>query len=477
MIKALTLIMAMTLPLLCLHGQNLSSIGTKKIVELESAQSEITETIVVAVMERDISNSTKVLLYRSTDQAASWSLIDSITPAPGDNEIPDPVIASDAEGHFYVSIMRVNRNGDPSLMTVDIEVYRSLDDGQSWTLAGTPHFSDAIADYPQLIALNDGELYLVYSYITGFPIISGSTLTFKKSIDGGENWLPGAQAGAESIKSIGPDIARGFDNSLLISVGATDSSYIYGFSSTDAGNTWNSLAKFPISNQETGHITKPVTHPDFDFYGIISHKPHMENSAIYYHSSIEGTLSSQILDEGAYAQGYLTDDGVIHIIYSKNDDGVFKIIYRFSNDHGQTFTAPISLYSQTYSTSAFGEYQSLIYGKDELFYLTFCDWSDNSSAKTLVFPPSITLSTQQSTSNDLQIYPNPVSDILSIELPENIPYSGIRIIDGKGQIVDQLDIQKGLQSINYDISHLSGGIYILGLISENKILVKKIIKM
>lgn len=460
-----------------LFGQSISSLGTGEIVELESVQSSVTGTLVVSSMERDSNSKTKVLIHRSTDNGFSWDFVDSIVPLMGGSEVPDPVITSDDSGNFYIANMRVNNGIPPSLTTVDIEVYKSSDDGQNWVLAGIPHLNNSIADYPQIIAKGDGELFLVYSYLTGFPLIDDAILTFKKSTDGGSTWTAGIEIDADSLRSIGADFSWFANDTLLISTGNRDSSLIHCYASSDLGDTWNEIQTFTIPNGETSHLAKPISNPLYSYYGVISHKPHSENTPIAYHSEINGISKSQIIDFGAYAQGYITDDGIIHLVYNKRENGVFTIRYLYSNDAGVTFSSPISIYTGTFVDSEFGEYQSLIYGNDGLFYLTFCDWSDNSAAKTLTFPPLITTSVKKASVNNLQVFPNPTSGVFRVKLPNHQQKVKIRIIDLKGNIVEESIVAQNDQTINFDISYLESGIYLVLLENDTKIMVEQIIKI
>jgi len=460
-----------------INGQSLSDVGTGKIVELESVQSKITGTFIIAAMERSTNYSTKVIIYRSTNNAYTWSVIDSIIPNPGDSEIPDPVLTTDALGNFYLAVMRVNYNINASFTTSDVEVYKSENDGLSWLLVGIPHFADSIADYPQFMARNNGELYLTYSYMRGFPAINKSTLIFKKSNDGGNSWTPATFLGSDTLKCIGAGITQGFNNRLLISEGSINSSYIYCYASDDFGISWDSLGRFSIFNDEKAHITKPVTNPDFDFYGILSHKPHKEQTTIFYHAIINGNHYSQILDSGSYAQGYITGNGIVHIVYNKNENNLFKLLYTYSADSGLTFVNPIPLYSHNYSISANGEYQSLLFGNDSLFYLTFCDWSDNSRAKTLVFDPQALSSIYEiKKANNLIIYPNPVSDAFSLILPNNLQLTRVKVINLKGQIMKQWLPRDWKPSTLFNISYLDNDLYLVVVEIESVILVQKIIK-
>lgn len=459
-------------------GQNISDLETGKIVELESIQSSISGTFIVSAMQRSADFSTKVMIYRSTDNANSWTVIDSILPNPGSSEIPDPVLATDTVGNFFLAVMRVNNNPNPSSITSDVEIYKSIDDGLTWTLTGVPHFSDSIADYPQLLAKDNGELFLTYSYMRGFPAISNSSLHFQRSSDGGITWTTAIALGEDSIKCIGADISRAHNSKLLISVGSMDSSCVYTFESSDFGTSWNSLNRFELPNNEKVHITKPLTHPNLSFYGIISHKPHQEESAIVYHAVINGQQYTQIVDSGAYAQGHITDNGTVHLVYSKKVNNRFTLFYTKSTDSGITFQAPLTLYSQDYTTSASGEYQSLILGIDQLFYLTFCDWSDNSKAKTLIFDPqSISLDVDLISNNSaIQLFPNPVADAFSIKFQNQEACTTVRLMNTSGQIVKTWEGINAMKTEKFDISDLQKASYLILIEGENRIYVQRIVK-
>lgn len=80
--------------------------------------------------------------------------------------------------------------------------------------------------------------------------------------------------------------------------------------------------------------------------------------------------------------------------------------------------------------------------------------------------------------NDIQtfkIYPNPVSHQLYIELPASQDVRALKIFDGLGQLV----MEHHYYSQNHftlDVSHLSSGVYILNLISNNQSRISKFIK-
>ncbi|MEO0899987.1 MAG: T9SS type A sorting domain-containing protein [Bacteroidota bacterium] len=455
-------------------GQAVSNLRTGQIVELESIESSISGTFVVASMERAADFKTRVLVHRSTDRGQSWVLIDSITPKAGHKEIPDPVLAVDSLGNFYLVIMRVNENPNIAALTADLELYVSLDDGNSWSLRSTPHIQDSIADYPQLIARGNGHLYLVYSHIIGFPLISKSTLNFKNSIDGGLTWTMEQSIEENSLKSIGPDINWAYQDSLMITSGDQDASVIHVFTSGREGDSWIKKASFSIPGGEKSHITKPIAHPAYQHYGVLSHKPHQEDSPIIYHAFFNGIKESKHIDMGAYAQGYMTDDGIIHLIYNQRVNDTFQTKYAYSNDKGQTFSQSVSLYTGTFANSQAGEYQSLMYGRDGRFYLIFCDWSDLSSAKMLSFLPLLTSKDKGGDSYAPKIFPNPSAGVLYLEKAVSHQIEKWKVMDLAGRKLSTGTFDMGQSEWIIDLSGLQRGRFILQLETDKKIWVEMI---
>ncbi|MCG8331395.1 MAG: T9SS type A sorting domain-containing protein [Chitinophagales bacterium] len=457
-----------------LSAQDISSLQTGSIVELESVQSKVSNTFVTASMER-YDGKTRVLIHRSIDNAYSWNLVDSIIPYAENSEVPDPVVTCDDAGHFYLVVMRVRDTIPLDLLTVDLELYRSLDDGASWEFVNAPHASDGVADYPQLISKGEGELYLVYSYLPDFPFVDDSRLVFMKSVNGGLSWTPRHEFQTNNLSSIGPDIAWGPDEKIIVTTGNRNDNLIYSYTSEDFGNNWLDTPAFEIPNNETSHISKPVGNPALNSYSVLSHHAHEDNTPIVYHAYDGSLRISQVLGQGAYAQAYLTDDGKQHIIYNKKQGSNYTINYIVSEDNGLSFSSPIVLYSGEFNNSELGEYQSLVYGNDGLFYLSFCDWADNSSAKTLIFSPSIS-NTESEVGEELKVYPIPAYSDLQIEFPNGHKVETIRVFDLNGRLLKEVQPVTNSSQHLLDLSGLPPAMYLLQLMEENRYLVRKIIK-
>ena len=74
-----------------------------------------------------------------------------------------------------------------------------------------------------------------------------------------------------------------------------------------------------------------------------------------------------------------------------------------------------------------------------------------------------------------KIYPNPASNILNIELKENINIKEIHFIDFKGKILSDHKNLKRENKVSIDVSKLNGGIYILEIVSSSGTIKTKII--
>lgn len=75
---------------------------------------------------------------------------------------------------------------------------------------------------------------------------------------------------------------------------------------------------------------------------------------------------------------------------------------------------------------------------------------------------------------DLKIFPNPANDFIQVELAEVFPNSRIVVRDLMGTIVDEIDVDRNL--ITIDITLYASGVYFIDLYQENtRLLTNKII--
>ena len=79
-------------------------------------------------------------------------------------------------------------------------------------------------------------------------------------------------------------------------------------------------------------------------------------------------------------------------------------------------------------------------------------------------------------SNDINIYPNPYTNILYIHLPNSIENVSIKVINSLGQYVFQSQAMTG-KLFEIDIENEPNGIYFIEVYTPNKKVLKKVIKM
>ena len=85
------------------------------------------------------------------------------------------------------------------------------------------------------------------------------------------------------------------------------------------------------------------------------------------------------------------------------------------------------------------------------------------------------MSTSEIQPNQLNIYPNPVKNILNVELLNSASASSVAIRSATGVVVLEQKLA-AQSSFSLSVAHLPKGIYILQIISGKEILVKKFIK-
>jgi hypothetical protein len=456
-----------------LSAQIPKPLGTGRTVELEALQTA-SGAFVAATMER-LQTATSIeeyiLIYRSTDLGRNWNQIDSIYGPRGSG---DPVLAKDDNGVLYLIFMDIWLGSD---LRIDLNLYTSHDDGLSWQYVSAPQFNNNLADYPQLLATGNGELFLAYSHfnLTANGLLEGNTV-FKRSMDGGLNWLQTYTLPFKNGNSAGPDLCFLNSTSLMLSVGNTDASEIYVLYSADKGLSWSAVDTLKHTDTtNVFNITKPKTSKRH--LGVLAHQPHQLNSPLtyYFNDSIGSNWQSNTFAEGAYAESLIDSSGAIHVIYNRQNGNRFELNYILSTNGGLYFSAPIVLYSASFETTALGEYQSFIKGMDGQFYVTFCDWSDASKAKMLVFGEDVS-KTESTPLKNAFIFPNPGRCNFTIDVDAYLEVSKIVVTDQKGRTIKNIQVQNN-PNITFDLPNVGAGNYLVQIHTENTIIVQRLVKL
>jgi hypothetical protein len=218
-------------------------------------------------------------------------------------------------------------------------------------------------------------------------------------------------------------------------------------------------------------------------YWIDSNFESRERTALSGNIAMVNELNFNTLDNGLHVLHFRVFDNLgnysaVHSrLFYKNPipEGKNKIVsysYWFDDefDTRQTVTleTPVSVYELTHNFDIPSNWQD---GESHAFHIRFRDFSEQWSAATTDSVHVQTLTGLNLLSESgLQIYPNPVKDLLNINLPnsENLEsLKGVQILDIAGRVVETLhttSLQNGTQTIN--ISHLPQGVYFVKV--ENK---------
>lgn len=455
-------------------SQNLASLNSGNVVELDAVELN-SGVLISATMERS-SLGDRVVLYRSIDYGVNWVKTDSIEEGSiGLKDAFDPVLAVDSAGNIYLCVMR-EVGVVTGFLQVDLTLYVSGDEGLSWSYVGSPHTMDGIADYPQIVAGGEHNIFLVYTHFSS-PTGSGGltgTVVFKSSVDGGVTWSAPKMFSARN-GTVGPDIQLNADH-LTLAFGDVDSNEVYVSSSSDFGISWSVLDTLP--NSDNSNICK-IAKSFSDTFGLmVSHKPHQINSPIHLHRRAATSLwETSVLAQGAYGEIFVEQDSIIHFVYNQKMGNQFNVVYQFSTNKGVHLSPPLVLYTSSYSNDEKGEYQSLFKGNDGLMHLTFCDWADQSKAKTLIFAPFIIQSNAELmdiNESFYRIYPNPAETHFSISSEQLELLTRVELTDFAGNHIKIWDSLNGAGL--YDIQSVAAGNYILRLHEENRVIVHHLVK-
>ena len=449
------------------------TVNYEPVTELQSVQTPA-HTLIAALMVA--APNPYFVIYRSTDNGATW---DSVFYYGADADFlasPDPVLTADAAGNIYVAVMRTQPMAGG--FTAHMWIYKSTDDGLTWTMS-TPSYADIdFADYPSITSLGDGLVYHSYTHYT----MDTSYITFKRSFDGTATWADSTNFAAlpppfSGYDAIGSDLGWSKENRLCLSYGDYNYDVVYFTYSRDSGAAWTPVQTIPISSPASYIITKVVSHPQYSHVGIIAHQPHWLTN-VYYLTSLDTGNSWQyqtISTNSAYCEGELDSAGNVHLIYNEEIPGGSALYYRYSTDQGLSFTAPLSLLNWTVPSFTSGEYQSLILGKDNLFHLTYVDWNDFGEARHLIFAPMLTSIYAIDPDSDApEIFPNPAGDAITIRCNSSMKGALYEVMDlaGKNILMGEL----AQETTTVKTAALPGAVYLVRISKGSRSFIQKLLK-
>ncbi|HYV90371.1 MAG TPA: T9SS type A sorting domain-containing protein [Chitinophagales bacterium] len=472
-LNAGVLLSCFSLIMLNAHAQIPDTINTNPVTELQTVETPA-NTFITALMINDANYHSRTVIFRSTDNGVTWDSVFNYGADADFYATPDPVLTVDTAGNIYLVVMRhlpVNYG-----FIAHLWLFRSEDDGLTWTLESTPSNDATFADFPSITSLGDGLAYLSYTHYES----SFSYVQFIRSFDGGSTWndtsifetLPGP-----GWTAVGSDLGFTKNNKLFVSFGDYNLGVVYYASSNDSGLTWTPVQNAAIDGSSYFNITKIVSNKNFSHLGIIAHQPHYLTN-VYYINSLDTGNTWQayqtVSTSSAYCEGVIDDAGNVNLIYNE-DVGIPRLCYRYSTDDGQSFGSAMTLLSWTSVSLTAGEYQSILLGNDGLFHVTYVDWNQGGAAKHLIFAPLATdIYTVDPSSHAPRIFPNPVHDMLTFQSDDTNAAATFDLINSEGKVMMSGKVNLPFTSVN--VSSLAAGVYLLRVTNGNLMYVQKVVR-
>ncbi|HQY52456.1 MAG TPA: T9SS type A sorting domain-containing protein [Ignavibacteria bacterium] len=362
-------------------------------------------------------------VFKSTDQGMSWSL-------------------SGLQGK-RVSTLRTAPDGNIYALskTVDFSyIHRSTDNGNTWKDVDTRSFPLNYAGGGEIVFPSDGSIVASYSVTVGPLIGNVSTFVFK-STDNGNSWVQTQRINAGFIGGM----AITYDNNIFL--GTSLGGVVY---SSNNGNSFNLLNTFPQV-----FIAAIFKAPDNSVY---------VSDAFNLHRSTDNGLS--FTNAGInITNNYLGEAGVNSNgdLYVSMDDGNVYL----SENNGLNWSVINNGLPSSVNIKTFFSYLGKMYcgtGNSGIYYF------DNLTSVN----PNI------ENVNEFvlyQNYPNPFNPVTNLKF--NISTKGftsLKIYNNIGRevaVIVKSELERGTYNYNFDASNLPSGIYFYKLTSGESSIVKK----
>jgi hypothetical protein len=183
-----------------------------------------------------------VHIFRSTDGGQRWTALGPLAKSLGNRTVIghwDPVLAFDRAGRAYLAVVAATAD-----LNWTIAVYRSLDNGQTWTGVDIASPSVARNDKPWIAIDNSGGQWDGSIHATWFQLQNNLGNAYTVSRDGGQTWTP-----VRSFPAFGwPFIATGPDGDVYLSY-AIDFSRFGVIRSADSGATFGAEVRIESQPQ------------------------------------------------------------------------------------------------------------------------------------------------------------------------------------------------------------------------------------
>jgi hypothetical protein len=313
-------------------------------------------------------------------------------------------------------------------------IYKSDDNGQTWTVAGTG-------------TTNISPTYAMYSHLD--TLYSGSSLGASFSTDTGLTWTAIPVASHSLVTSF-------LKTGTILYVGGTSAlSY-----TADNGATWNNVTT-PASI--IGAAVADLAELGGSVYAGT-------NSGVYK-TSDNGVTWTRVLAQSTFSMAAIDTS----LLVGTNDNGVYQ-----SDQAGVTWNQISGglphtggSYNAVNAISFNDNYIMCAAGGDSTIYVI--GYSEVGLSATGVTPPPPPSGVTQIMKPQLScaIYPNPAKNDVTIKTDNNQDKTTVEISDVTGKIGKALQFSGN--SINVDVSYLSAGTYFVQIIQGSEQVTRKLV--
>ena len=244
---------------------------------------------------------------------------------------------------------------------------------------------------------------------------------------------------------------------LILFLITSSSLFAQSFSTGTQTLTSGLTANINIDN-DTGTTTLTLAGPSNKWFGIGFGNSNMNGTDIFM------TNGSSIRDAYSTSNGQPQADsspesGDWTLVSNTVSSSTRTIVATRANDTGNsndhTFSASAGSLTVIWAIGASSQYSS---------------GHSNRSATTL----SVSLGISENNLLNFEMYPNPVSDLLNIQLPTGTEKAEVGVFDYTGRLVSSKTISSNDTAI--DVQQISKGIYMIRVDANNKIGVQRFIK-
>jgi len=395
----------------------------------------------------------EIYYKRSTDGDINWSNDTRLTN--NDSSSSNPTIAiSDSFVHV---VWNDFRDGN-----YEIYYKRSSNGGANWS-ADVRLTNDSLWAYCPGIAVSGADVYVVWRVDYDSPNVE---VFFKHSTDGGTSWGNETRITNDAAGSYNPSVSVSGTNVHIIWEDKRDgNSEIYYKRSTDGGLSWGTDTRLTNNASLSNYPTSTVS--GSDLY-VVWRDLRDGNWEIYFkHSADAGstwgpdtrltnaTGNLKLSTVAASASG-------VHIAWTDDRNGNKEIFYMYSLDEGQSWSNDTLLVNNNVTMS---EGPSINLSGDAV-HLIWKDKRDGPNGEIYYKrnPTGNLIGIKESDilKNDINIYPNPASDNITISFSNTeLSKMSISIYNSLGIEIKRFDEKEllGKSAINFSTESFPTGVY------------------